>query len=114
MNDKNKREKENLLRWAEQYSLQQKAHIFSSMDNELSTYWTEKNACESYLMEYGFFSLPDIKKDLDLMWKHDEIMSAVEKSVLVAIMKNEIMSNLKQSYIQSDHSESLPEFIYNF
>lgn len=114
MDDKNKREKENLFHWGEEYSAQQKDNIFTSINFENASYWIQRTDSENYLTEYGFDSVPELKNCLDSMWKYDEIMSDIEKSVLVAAIKNKVVADSDRLHIKSEHIVSLPEFIYNF
>lgn len=112
---KNNREKEMLYQWAK---VNDKSFCFQEIDKSKESYYGKRNYGEEsgqYIREYAIESLPDIMKELDILWSTDEIMCQVKKIVGVAVLKNKPLNQeeLKEKH-KKDLNDKLPVFIYNF
>lgn len=68
---------------------------------------------QEYLMEYGFETLPQLKEILDKLWENDSCVKNIEKTVLVAAIKNKPKQETRESR-ERDTDGCMPEFVYNF
>lgn len=120
--DKNSREKKMLYEWGTRNC---EAYHFQEKNENEESYFTPKlEERSSYIMEYGFETLPEVAKALDDLWGSSELMAEIKKVVEVAALKNK---PAKQSKLKDDNLEirkeipksktsedKLPAFIYNF
>lgn len=71
---------------------------------------------EPYIREYGFETLPELKKELELMWKEDIVMQECIQTVLVSALKMKPTAEVEGEplHTEKNKSEKLPGYIYNF
>ncbi|MDE6052965.1 MAG: hypothetical protein K2G55_04200 [Lachnospiraceae bacterium] len=85
---------------------------FDFTHKEKDSYYVLQNKHE-YLMEYGFETIPQLKEMLDRLWKNEQYMQDIEKTVLAAaIMKKPKLE--ENVYAERDAHGHMPEFIYSF
>lgn len=113
--DKYKREMENLHSIA---CVSEKNYYISESSCD-DTYFIKRDENDhAYIREYGFETLPDLKKELDKMWNNDEVMQNCMQTVLIAALKSKPIDKdkkedeVKQSETQNE--KKLSPFIYNF
>ncbi len=71
---------------------------------------------DSYIREYGFETLPELKDELKKMWNEDVVMQECMQTVLVSALKLKPVEG-KDGETRNggeDKSEKLPGYIYNF
>lgn len=70
----------------------------------------------SYIREYGFQTLPDLKAELEKMWSMDETMQKCMQPVLIAAIKLKPADGVVNDdcHPQKRNDEKLSPFIYNF
>ncbi len=122
---KNEKEKQMLYDWGLQNNLQ---YHFPIIEKEKNSYFIKREGDSDrhlYIREYGFEVLPELMKELDLLWENDAVMGSAKKIVGVAAMKNKALEHtmkqdnddkaaIEESIKESDDKEKLPMYIYNF
>ncbi|MDE7177494.1 MAG: hypothetical protein K2O59_06720 [Lachnospiraceae bacterium] len=75
-----------------------------------------KRVEESYIREYGFETLPELKDELKKMWDEDAVMQECMQTVLVSALKLKPVEGKdgETRNCGEDKSEKLPGYIYNF
>ncbi len=113
--DRNAKEKELFMDWTRRIQ-RRKEFLYDS--NEES-YFVKREENEKYIWEYNFESVPQLRDLLEDQWEDDKDMEMILTSVLVAAIKNKPQANgiidegsLAQK--ESDATEKLPVYIYNF
>lgn len=113
--DKNQREKDFLYKWASENS---NKYCFSGMDQEKESYFIKREEKpNSYIREYKFESLPELKRELDILWGNNDTLEKVKKIIGVAALKNKpsvIIQEQVKAEEKRDTGDKLPVFIYNF
>lgn len=116
--DKNEKEKIFLYEWGIENSTQ---YVFPKIEKEKESYFIkreEKSHITPYIREYGFETLPELTKELDVLWENDETFEKIKKVIGIAFIKNkpvEIMQEkVKTEEQKKDKEDKLPAFIYNF
>lgn len=66
-----------------------------------------------YLLEYGFETIPQLRKMLDRLWENELYMQDIEKTVLAAAIKNKPKQE-ESMCAERDTQGHMPEFVYNF
>ena len=69
---------------------------------EKVSYYVLQNKHE-YLMEYGFETIPQLKKMLDRLWENEQYMQDIEKTVLAAAIMNKPKQELQESAEREEH-----------
>lgn len=83
-------------------------HRFDSNEDTYFMAYPERN----YLMDYYFETLPQLREKLSDIWKNEEYMKDVLKTVLSAAMKNKPVET--DDIVRQDIEETIPTYIYNF
>lgn len=110
--DKNQKEKQILYDWGKE---NRQKYSFLQADKKKDSYFIKRQD-NSYIKEYTFETLPQLKEMLNSLWYDDETMELIKMAVVVAAMKNKPINNL----VKSDKEEKdklddeLPAYIYNF
>ena len=117
--NKNEREKKILYEWGLQ---NKEEYRFNGIDREKESYFVKRDEdVGSYIREYGFETLPELMRELDVLWGEDEVMSRIKRVVSIAALKNKptkaiqeevMMDNLDKKSRETE--DKLPAFIYNF
>lgn len=114
---KNDKEKQMLYEWAKTNGID---FHFPDIDLNRESYFIQRgteNGSNSDIQEYGFETLPEFMKELDLLWQDEKLTESIKKVVGVAAIKNKPMK-VKQETVEIINKEEpqgkLPEFIYNF
>lgn len=109
--EKDRKEKELLLSWAQRNHLE--TDIFPKIGKEDQSYFIKAEPRE-YLKEHQFEGVEEIRENIRKMCENDSRIQEIEKSLIVAAMKNKPSKNeFKKSESVSDKNE-LPAYIYNF
>lgn len=118
MQDINKGEKERLYQWACEYHTKEiEERYFTRIDKECESYFEKRDPKEKYGREYVFQTIPELRKELEIMWDGDETMEQIMKAVLVASMKNKPMPEENNDTAASNPEElkeQIKSYIYNF
>lgn len=116
--DKNEKEKQLLYEWAVQNSWR---YHFQAIDNSKESYFMQRESQYKGLgiREYAFESLPEFMKELDKLWKDDEVMEKIKKAISIAAIKNKVTfynfsntASFEEKRVAD--TETLPMYIYNF
>lgn len=112
--DKSKREKDGLYEIA---CLKQKDYYRAAECSE-GSYFVKRND-DTYMREYGFETLPELKEELNKMWGGDETLETCLQTVLVAAFKLKPSDESdngedKESSGHERKDEKLLPYIYNF
>lgn len=107
--DKCKQEKGKLYNFA--CGCQQ--NYYTKMDATKESYFIKREE-SSYIREYGFETLPELKEELSRMWDEDPVMQECMKVVLVSAMKLKPQEEEEEQQTEEYKNEKLPAFIYNF
>lgn len=101
------REKKQLLEWAQR----QGQNTFESDDNRES-YFIERNTDNTYIIEYDFSTIADLKALMDTI-SGAKIPDEIKHMLAVAAFRAKPeMSDLQQTI--SNEQKNIPEFIYAF
>lgn len=116
--DQEWKEKEILYKWGSMYHTDMLTNsIFLPIDQDADSYYIRRENLEAYLREYEFQSLPQLKTELIKMWKNEEYMNTIIKTVLASALKNRIeinMENENNAAGTNKEADELPQYIYNF
>ena len=114
---KNDKEKQMLYEWGKTQGID---YHFQEIDQKKESYFIQRGTEDgrnSYIREYGFETLPEFMKELDVLWENEKVTEPIKKAVGVAAIKNKPMK-VKQETVEATNKEEpqdkLPEFIYNF
>lgn len=111
--EKNEREKQMLFEWGKE---NRSKYSFQLIDKTMESYFIQRQG-DTYIREYGFETLPELMKELDILWNNDEIMKQTRKIVGVAAIKNKPIKRSDENEQEKKFEESketLPDFIYSF
>lgn len=112
--DKCKREKDKLY----EFACNSEENYYALKEFDIKSYFIKRKD-HDYMREYGFETLPELKKELELLWGQDVLMQKCMQTVLIAAMKlkpteqPDIKDGLSQQ-TKGKHKEKLSPFIYNF
>lgn len=114
---KNDKEKQMLYEWAKTKGID---YHFQDIDLNRKSYFIQRgmeDGSNSYIREYGFETLPEFMKELNILWKNEKVTESIKKAVGVAVIKNKPVK-VKQETVETINKEEpqdkLPVFIYNF
>lgn len=114
---KNDKEKQMMYEWGKTNAID---YHFQEINQNKKSYFIQREAEEdsnSYIREYGFETLPEFMKELNVLWENEKMTEPIKKAVGVAIIKNKPMK-VKQETVETINKEEtqdkLPAFIYNF
>lgn len=114
---KNDKEKQMLYEWAKTNGID---YHFPYIDLNRKSYFIRRgteNGSNSYIREYGFETLPEFMRELNVLWKDEKVTEPIKKAVGVAAIKNKPMK-VKQETAwtinKEEPQDKLPVFIYNF
>ena len=110
--DKNEKEKNMLYEWAKRDSSE---YSLSRIDKDIESYFSHGER-RVYIREYGFETLPELFSELDCLWKDEQIMEQIKKTVGVAALKNKpyLYEEKQTESVGKKKEDILPEFIYTF
>lgn len=109
--DQSVREKE-MLYQLELNGIDEILKDFNVIDKGAVSYF-ESEPQGSYLTEYGFETLLQLSELLSEMWKDEEYMDSIKKTLLVAAMKN--MPLREECTVKKKGADPvMPEYIYAF
>lgn len=118
MQDINIGEKERLYQWACTYHTGElEVEYFTNIQKERESYYEKRDPLEKYGKEYTFQTMPELRRELELLWDGDEVMEQILKTVLVAAMKNKPLPGTEgegQEASPREVKEQIKPFIYNF
>lgn len=106
--DKCKREKEKLYKYASTIF----RNYFLQNDNNEDSYFFKRES-DSYIREYEFESLKELKEELDRMWGQDEVMQQCIQIISIAALKMKPNEEMENEDIKEHTREKLPSYIYN-
>lgn len=109
--DKCKQEKEKLYNLACSYQ----HNYYTQIDSSKESYFINREET-TYIREYGFGTLPELKEELNRMWEKDSVMQECLKVVLVSALKLK-PQGAGENHVQRSEEygeEKLPAYIYNF
>ncbi len=115
--NKNEKEKQMLYEWGLK---NHSKYLFQTIDQERSSYFIKRESKEnSYIREYGFETLPELIKELDILWESDKVMEEIKKVIAIAAIKNKPFGSIsKETDInrkgKQEEKDKLPVYIYNF
>lgn len=115
--ERNEKEKNMLYEWGMKNNLR---YHFSTIDNKKKSYFIERSESfeeDSYIKKYGFETLPELIKELDVLWENDEAMKEIKRVVGVSAIKNKPSKEVsKGNDVKKGKGtdDKLPTFIYNF
>lgn len=119
MTDKNSKEKKILKDFAAD-RLHRNKYKFPEIDLSADSYYICRGDDQEYIREYDFDTAPELRKELEYLWKDDNNMAGLIQPMIVAALKNKpldenlsIDKNMKSKQTQ-DQSEKLLAYIYNF
>lgn len=111
--DKNQKEKQILYEWGKEND---QKYSFLRADKRKDSYFIKRQD-NSYIREYAFETLPQLKEMLNSLWCNDETIESIKMAVAVAAMKNKPI----KSFVRTDNEDrksklddELPVYIYNF
>ena len=114
---KSDKEKQMLYEWGKANCVD---YHFREVDQEKKSYFIQReteNAVSSYIREYGFETLPEFIKELDVLWENETVAESIKKVVGVAVIKNkpvEVVQKMVGTINKEETQDKLPAFIYNF
>lgn len=114
---KNDKEKQMLYEWAKTNGID---YHFQDIALNRKSYFIQRgteNVSNSYIREYGFETLPEFMKELNVLWKSEKVTEPIKKAVGVAAIKNKPVKVIQQAVDVTNKEEpqdKLPVFIYNF
>lgn len=109
--DKNQKEKQILYNWVKENG---QKYSFLRADKKKDSYFIKRQD-NSYIKEYAFETLPQLKEMLNSLWYGDETIESIKMAVAVAAMKNKPINNLVKKDSEEDKlDDELPVYIYNF
>lgn len=114
---KNDKEKQMLYEWAKTNGI---GYHFQDIDPNRKSYFIQRGAedgSNSYIRKYGFETLPEFIKELNILWKNENVAESIKKAVGVAAIKNKPVKVKQETAWTNDKEEpqdKLPVFIYNF
>lgn len=107
--DKCKREKDKLYEYASMVS----QNYFVQNESDTDSYFFKREEC-SYIREYGFESVQELKEELNHMWDQDEIMQQCIQTISIAAIKMKPNEEIEdESKDTKNIKEKLPSYIYN-
>lgn len=115
---KSDKEKQMLYEWGKTNSVN---YYFQGIDKEKKSYYirreeTKLDKC-SYIHEYGFETLPEFMKELDILWGDESVTESIKKVIGVATIKNKperVIPKKVETVNRGEPEDKLPAFIYNF
>ena len=114
---KNDKEKQMLYEWAKTNGSD---YHFQEINQNKESYFIRRGTEDgknSYIREYGFETLPEFMKELEVLWQDEKVTESIKKAVGVAAIKNKPVK-IKQETVktinQEEPQDKLPAFIYNF
>ena len=114
---KNDKEKQMLYEWGKTNGIN---YHFQGIDQHTESYYIQRGTegdGNSYIQEYGFETLPEFIKELDVLWGNERLTESIKKAVGVATIKNKPTKAIQETVEKINKEESqdkLPAFIYNF
>lgn len=114
---KNDKEKQMLYEWAKTNGID---YHFQDIDLNRKSYFIQRgtgDGSNSYIREYGFETLPEFIKELDVLWGNEKVTESIKKAVGVAAIKNKpakVMQEAVAKINKEELQDKLPVFIYNF
>lgn len=114
---KNDKEKKMLYEWGRTNGVN---YHFQEIDQQKNSYYIQREAerdRSSYIREYGFETLPEVMKELDILWENEQVTESIKKAVGVAAIKNkpaDIIQEVSRTTNKVELQDKLPAFIYNF
>lgn len=106
--DKCKREKEKLYEYAS--ALQQ--NYFAQNESSIDSYFFKREEC-SYIREYGFEGIQELREELGQMWEQDEIMQQCIQIISIAALKMKPNEEINDEGMKENIKGKLPSYIYN-
>lgn len=114
---KNDRERQLLYEWGKTNGID---NHFQEIDQNKTSYFIQRGTDgseDSYIREYRFETLPELMKELDVLWENEKVTEPIKKAVGVAAIKNKPVK-VKQETVETINREEpqdkLPAYIYNF
>lgn len=107
--DKNEKEKNLLYEWA---VTSKESYSFPMIEKEKESYYIKRDT-SVYIRAYGFETLPELKMELEELWKGREIGQALIP-ILVSAMKNKPTENRslnEKKEIKESSKEKMPSYI---
>lgn len=113
--DINQGEIEKLYQWASNnFTNEIEVKYFTKIDKECVSYFEKRPFQSEYGKEYRYQTMPELRSELNAMWKDDDIMKQILKTVLVASMKNKPKMQENGQENKEENIKQLKPFIYNF
>lgn len=110
------REKKQLYEWA--CSIERAyndGNCFTSIDKRCKSYYEKRSEEGSYLKEYSYTTLPELRYELEKLWKDESDMLTMIPCILTASIRNKTVMNVKdERESQKVNEEQLKPYIYNF
>ena len=105
-------EKRRILDWAKRNG-EKRELLWPAFDEEADTYFTAFDN-RGNMVEYGFDSLPEAKKQMMDMWKGDSVMEEAALICSVAAFRERPRKSETKEFVATKSSDEIPEFVYVF
>lgn len=113
MMDISQGEKAKLYQWAcDCHTKELEERYFIMTDEKCGSYFEKRSHQTVYCKKYVFQTMPELRSELNAMWEDDDVMKQIEKTVLVASMKNKL--RVQRTDKRDDDDEKIAPFIYSF
>ena len=115
--EKNDKEKQMMYEWGKTTGID---YHFQEIDQSKKSYFIQRGTEDgghSYIREYGFETLPEFRKELDVLWQDEKVTESIKKAVGAAAIKNmpmKVKQEMAEKSNKEDPQNKLPVFIYNF
>lgn len=115
----NLNEKEKLYKWASEAGINGNfCSCFTQIEDKCDSYYVKRNDNNTYMREYDFETVPEIKEELYAMWGNDADMQKIITTVLVSAIKNKPVfledKGKSPKCALEDNKKELKPYIYNF
>lgn len=114
---KNDKEKQMLYEWAKTRGID---YHFPGIDLNRKSYFIQRgteDSSNSYIREYGFETLPELMKELNVVQENEKVTASIKKAVGVASIKNKpvkVKQKTTWTINKEEPQDKPPVFIYNF
>lgn len=105
-------EKQKIYEWASRN--EEVKYCFSKPDSEQESYYTPYRGAESYLLNYDFETLPELRKLIETYSEKDIQLQDIQKVLLVAAMKGKVQVEDEKTIDTIKKQKELKEYIYVF
>lgn len=105
-------EKQKIFEWASKND--EIRYCFSKPNLEQESYYTPYRSAESYLLNYNFETLPELRELIETHSEMDVQLLDIQKVLLVAAMKGKVQIEEEKTIDVIERQKALKEYIYVF